>query len=150
MSVRSKMDGGKQINIIQSDAFQHRCIAAGLHLTLGPGWIAETWESLFGSCSCVMSTFSNSRKRKHENDVKRKMTQAYKKGRIEAKYHLGAAANTDSSYGPHATQSDTTLDEVQRMCTEYLTSITITQQKATTLTTVNQDDSLNSTWQQTR
>ena len=54
------------------------------------------------------------------------MTQTYKKARIEAKYHLGAAANTDSSYGPHATQSDTALDEVQRMCTEYLTSITIT------------------------
>ena len=82
MSVRSKMEGGKQINIIQSDAFQHRCMAAGLHLTLVPGWIAETWESLFGSCSSVMSTFSNSRKRKHENNVKCKMTQTYKKARI--------------------------------------------------------------------
>ena len=39
MSVRSKMDGGKQINRIQSGAFQHRCMVASLHLTLGPGWI---------------------------------------------------------------------------------------------------------------
>ena len=35
------------------------------------------------------------------------------------------------------------------MCTEYLSSITVTQQQATAITTVNQDDSLNSTWQQT-
>ena len=95
-----------------------------------------------------MSTFS--RKRKHVNDVKHKMTQTCKKSRIEAKYHLGAAANTDSSYGPYATQLDTTPDdELQRMCTEYLSSITVTQQQATALTTVNQDDSLNSTYMAT-
>ena len=29
-------------------------MAAGLCLTLGPGWIVETWELLFGSCSSVM------------------------------------------------------------------------------------------------
>ena len=97
MSVRSKMDGWKQINRIQSGAFQHRCMTAGLCLSLGPGWIAETWESLFGSCSSVMSTFSNTRKQKHESDVKCKVTQTYKKARIEAKYHLGTAATMDSS-----------------------------------------------------
>ena len=57
MSVQ-QMDGSKQINRIQSGTFQHRCMAAGLHLTLGPGWIAETLESLFGSCSIIMSMFS--------------------------------------------------------------------------------------------
>ena len=84
-------------------------MATGLRLTLGPGWIAKTWESLFGSCSTVMSTFSNTRKRtmrmmrKHENDVKCKMTNIQEGYRIEAKYYLGAAATTDSSYGPHVT-----------------------------------------------
>jgi len=78
--------------------------------------IAETWESLFGSCSNVTSTFANTRKRKHEKDIKRKLTQTYKKAKIEAKYHLGAAATTDSSYGPYATQPDTTTAEnVQRI-----------------------------------
>ena len=75
MSIRSKMDGGKQINRIQSGAFQHRCMAAGLRLTLGPGWIAETWQSLFGSCSNITSAFANTRKRKHEYDVQRKLIQ---------------------------------------------------------------------------
>ena len=79
MSVRSNMDDGKQVNRIQSEAFQHRCMVAGLRLTLGPGWIAETCELLFGSCSNVMSTFTNTRKGKHEKDVKCKLTQTYKK-----------------------------------------------------------------------
>ena len=125
-------------------------MVAGLHLSLGPGWIAETWELLFGSCSSVMSTFSNTRKRKHESNVKHKLTQTYKKARIETKYHLDTAATTDSSYDPHATQPDTTTDEeLQRMCREFLSSI-VMQQQAIALTTVNQDDSLNSTWQQSR
>ena len=69
--------------------------------------------------------------RKHENDVKCKMTNIQEGYRIEAKYYLGAAANTDSSHGTHATQPDTTPeDELQRMCTEYLSSITVTQQEA--------------------
>ena len=62
------------------------------------------------------------------------MTKTYKRARIEAKYHLGTAANSDSSDGPHATQPDTTPDdELQRMCTEYLSSITVTQQQATVI-----------------
>ena len=78
-------------------------MVAGLRLSLGPGRIAETWESLFGSCSNVMLTLSNTRKRKHESDVKHKVTQTYKKARIEAKYHLGTVATRYSSHGPHAT-----------------------------------------------
>ena len=96
-----------------------------------------------------MSTFANTRKRKHERDVKHKLTQTYKKARIKAKYHLGASATTDSSYGPHATQPDTTTDEeLQKLCTDYLTSIKLTQQQAIALTNVNQDGSLNSVRQQ--
>ena len=85
-------------------------MAARLCLSLGPGRIAETWESLFGCCSSVMLTFSNIRKRKHESDVKHKVTHTYKKARIEAKYHLGTVATRYSSHGPHATQPDTTTE----------------------------------------
>ena len=45
-----------------------------------------------------MSTFSNTRKRKHQNDVKHKIIQTCKKAGIEAKYYLGARATTDNSY----------------------------------------------------
>ena len=41
MSIRAKMDGGKQVNRIQSGSFQHRCMTAGLSMILGPGWHLE-------------------------------------------------------------------------------------------------------------
>lgn len=53
MSIWSKMGGGKQINPIQSGLFKHHCMAAGLSLTLGPGWIETTWKHLIGACSSV-------------------------------------------------------------------------------------------------
>ena len=37
MSVRAKMNGGKQTNRIQSGSFEHRCMTAGLSITLGHG-----------------------------------------------------------------------------------------------------------------
>ena len=57
MSIRAKMDGGKQINRIQLGLFEHRCIVAGLSMILGPGWIETTLKYLFGSCSPVTETF---------------------------------------------------------------------------------------------
>ena len=66
MSVRAKMDGGKQINRIQSGPFQHCCMAAALRLTLGPTWIAGSWKHFFGSCSSVLITCANRRKRQHQ------------------------------------------------------------------------------------
>ena len=77
------MDGGKQVNRIQSGSFQHRCMTAGLSMTLGPRWIETTWKCLFGSCSTITETFSNRRKCKHEHDTQRKSSDAYKKARIE-------------------------------------------------------------------
>ena len=44
----------------------------------------------------------------------------------------------------------TTDEELQKICNEYLTSIKLTQQQAIALTNVDQDGSLNSTWQQAR
>ena len=47
MSVRAKMDDGKQISHIQYSSFQHQCTAAALRLTLGPKWIADSWKYFF-------------------------------------------------------------------------------------------------------
>ena len=43
MSIRAKMDKGKQINCIQSGSFQHCRMVAGLSLTIGSRWIETTW-----------------------------------------------------------------------------------------------------------
>ena len=83
MSIKAKMDGGKQINRIQSGSFEHHCMASGLSMTLGPGWIETTLKHLFGSCSTVTETFCGRRKRKHDSDAQRKSSEAYKKAGIE-------------------------------------------------------------------
>ena len=106
MSIRAKMDRGKQINRIQSGSFEHHCMAAGLSMTLGPGWIKTTLKHLFASCSAVTETFCGHRKRKHESDAQRKSSEAYKKARIERRYHLTTAI-TDADYGPEAITSAT-------------------------------------------
>ena len=43
----------------------------------------------------------------------------------------------------HSLTQQLNQEQLQRMCREFLSSITVTQQEAIPLTTVNQDDSLN-------
>ena len=147
------MDGGKQINRIQSGSFEHRCMAAGLSMTLGPGWIETTLKHLFGSCSAVTETFCGHRKQKHESDAQRKSSEAYKKARIERRYHLTPAI-TDADYGPEAITSATSTSEedLKHICNECILSLQVTVKQASELTraTVDQDPSLNSLWQQLR
>ena len=121
MSIRIKMDGGKQINRIQSGSFEHRCMAAGLSMTLGPGWIETTLKHLFGSCSAVTKTFCGHQKRKHESDAQRKSCEAYKKASIERRYHLTPAI-VNAHYGPEAITSATSTseEELKHICNEYI------------------------------
>ena len=46
MNVRSKFDGGKQINWSQRGAWQERCAGAGFRLSTGPDWGPIAWEKL--------------------------------------------------------------------------------------------------------
>ena len=146
------MDGGKQINRIQSGSFEHRCKAAGLSLTLGPTWIETTWKHLFGTCSAVTTRFVNQQKKKHENDTKRKSSIEYKRARIEKRCHL-APSTADRDYGPEAVTTNTIdQQELHKLCKEYLESLQITPQQTSQLTeaTIGQDPSPNSLWQQLR
>ena len=96
-------------------------MAAGLSMTLSPRWIETTLKHLFGSCSSVTETFSSRRKRKHECDTQRKSSNAYKKARIERRYHL-TPATTDDDYGPKAitTATHTSQEELEHICNEYI------------------------------
>ena len=49
MHIRSKFDGGKQINHSQSGSWEGRCAGAGLRQNLGPAWGPVTWKSATGS-----------------------------------------------------------------------------------------------------
>ena len=146
------MDGGKQINRIQSGSFQHYCMVAGLSLTLGPKWIETALKHLSGACSALTTSFVNRRKRKHEKDTKRKSSVEYKRTRIEKRYHL-TPSTTDRDYGPETvTSNSTSQQELRQLYKEYLGSVRITPQQASELTaaTTEQGPSPKSLWQQLR
>jgi len=152
MSVRAKTDGGKQTNRIQSGSFEHRCMTAGLSLTLGPTWAVDTWNHLFTTPSPIAEMHANRRKRKHEKDTARKATSTYKCARLQKKYHLEPAI-ADKDYGPDATAPNlTTQSELRDICKEFLKSLQATETRAAELarSTSDQDPAPNSLWQRLR
>ena len=149
MSVRAKMNGGKQINRIQSGSFKHRCMTAGLSITLGPTWCTDTWRHLFGMPSLVAQSYAYKHKRKHDSDKTRKNSESYKRACLEKKYHTTPAI-PDEDYGPDATAPDITSQQnLHDICTEFLKFLCVSDAKAAELAaaTADQDVSPNSLWQ---
>ena len=79
MHIRSKFDGGKQVNRSQGGGWKGRCAGAALRQNLGPDWGPKTWTNITGQES--NSTFisvsekrcklvSSDRKRKTGNRAK--------------------------------------------------------------------------------
>ena len=98
-----------------SDSFERRCMAAGLSMTLGPGWIEIT---LFGSCSPVTETFCGHQKWKHKYDAQRKSCDTYKKARIKRWYHLTPAI-TDAGYAI-TPATITSEEDLEHICSQYI------------------------------
>ena len=46
MHIRSKFDGGKQINRSQSGSWEARCAGAALRVNEGPEWGPKCWEKI--------------------------------------------------------------------------------------------------------
>ena len=44
MHIRTKFDGGKQINRSHQGSWAGQCTGAGLHLNEGPMWGPQCWE----------------------------------------------------------------------------------------------------------
>ena len=74
MYIRSKFDGGKVINRLQSGSWEHRCMGAGLQQNIG-----REWDLMCGriTCSSPNKVFSNTAQcfaKKASNEKKRKAT----------------------------------------------------------------------------
>ena len=82
--------------------------------------------------------------------TKRKSSDECKRTRIEKRCHL-TASSTDRDYGPEAVTLNTTnQQDLQKLCKEYLESLQVTPQQAAELTSIAQNTSPNSLWQQLR
>ena len=87
MHIRSKFDGGKQINRSQSGAWQGRCAGAGLRQNLGAEWGPEVWQKVTGrAANSVFTVASRTNCKQLENDKKRKATDQAKSSRRATKY----------------------------------------------------------------
>ena len=101
MHIRSKFDGGKQINRIQSGSWQGRCAGAGLRCNMGPSWGPEAWQEAVGvPPSKVFQTAASKMKQQVEQDRKRKATDKSKQQRKKTKY--SAVDNSLSSRRAYA------------------------------------------------
>ena len=128
MSVRSKLDGGKFYNRVQSGSFQTRCTAAALRLQLGPGWAGEFWQRRIGTPNEVQIKLGLTRKRKHELDTSRKHTAQYKRQRL-LKRRKGTAQQ-DSTYGKDAAEPEVEPEVLKSMCEDYLTRLHVSSEEA--------------------
>ena len=87
MHIRSKFDGGKQINRSQSGSWQGRCAGAGLWQVLGPAWGPEVWKNTIGyEANSVFKSNSTAKEKQVLQDRNRKATLMEKERRKQVKY----------------------------------------------------------------
>ena len=75
MHVRTKFDGGKQINRSQSGSWTGRCAGAVLRMNDGPGWGPTCWEKVTGLPPSETFKAVAEERCKKTSDRKRKATE---------------------------------------------------------------------------
>ena len=79
-----------------------------------------------GIQSSICDEFTNRRKRRHDKDNARKVLLKYKKQRLMTRYGqpvLNSSPNT--SYGSDPAEPDISVDELKRLCQEYLAHLQV-------------------------
>ena len=87
MHIRTKFDGGKQINRSQAGGWMGRCAGAGLRQNIGGDWGPKVWEKITGTKpNTVFDSVSKKRVSLIEKDRKRKSTEFSKQSRSSSKH----------------------------------------------------------------
>lgn len=155
MSIRSKFDGGKQINRCMRGSWNARCSGASLRFQNGPMWSPKVWSTIFNQdVSQVFSGEYNRRVRKKETNKKYSDSWKGKARRVLWK-ELRSKASTEGkhAYGTEATQviEDLPEDIVVAKCKEfYNDKIKITPQQAQQIEQCTRQQSLCNDWNEQR
>ena len=100
-------------------------MAAALRVQYGPGWTTSILMN-FGVQSSICDEFTNRRKRKHDKDSARKILLKYKKQRLMTRYGQTAInSSPDTSYGSDPAEPDIPVEELKRLCQEYLARLQV-------------------------
>ena len=140
MHIRTKFDGGKQINQSQRGSWKGWCTGAGLRLNEGPAWGPTSWEKAVSvPANTVYKSYATTLTRVVEQDRKRKFTQQAKlQCKNKDKLLLTISLSSRSSYsrydgGPNATDvpQDLPPNHLQdHRVSFYKTKVVVNQQRA--------------------
>ena len=140
MHIRTKFDGGKQINRSLRDSWEGRCTGAGLHLNEGPVWGPTCWEKAVSvPANTVYKSYTTTLTRVVDQDRKRKSSQQAKQQCKKSRQtSVDNSLSSRSSYswydgGPNATDvpQDVPPNHLQDlMVSFYRTKVVVTQQRA--------------------
>ena len=157
MHVRSKFDGGKQINRSQRGSWQGRCAGAALRINNGPNWGPMCWENITGlPPSSTFKAVAEKMTERVAKDRKRKATAKKKLRRKKCKRSDNSLQSRldYSRYddGPNAVDISPdipTSDLYDLMVSYYSAHVKVTEAavtKITVNTTGQGDDNSNVLW----
>ena len=98
MNVRTKFDGGKQVNRCQSGSWQARCAGAALQINEGSNWSSEMWSKVVSTPSKTFRAVGECKTKKLNKDRKRKSTDTTKIKRKKAKRESLSASQQSREY----------------------------------------------------
>ena len=164
MHIRTKFDGGKQINRSQRGSWAGRCTGAGLRLNEGPMWGPQCWEKAVSiPANDIFKSHAATVSKEVEKDRKRKSLlpakQQRKKSRQASTENTLSSRRSYSRYdgGPNATDVlvDIPAHHLQDlMVSFYKTKIVLTEQKAKQLQLLTMqhgyDETAHSIWKAER
>ena len=164
MHIRTKFDGGKQINRSQRGSWAGRCRGAGLRLNEGPMWGPQCWEKAVSiPANDIFKTHAAMVSKEVEKDRKRKSLlpakQQRKKSRQASTENTLSSRRSYSRYdgGPNATDVlvDIPAHHLQDLIVSfYKTKIVLTEQKAKQLQLLTMqhgyDETAHSIWKAER
>ena len=161
MHIRSKFDGGKQINRSQRGSWQSRCAGAGLRINEGPNWGPACWENITGlSPSKTFKAVAVKRTETAIKDRKRKSKTEEKLRRKKCKKvdnslqsRLDYSRHDDGPNALDVSPDIPTSDLHDLMISYYSAHVKVTESTATKISidTIGQgDDTSNILWHEER
>ena len=124
MSIRTNLDGGKQIFRSGHGSFNHRSVGAGLRMNIGPMWPAVVWRKTFNTQpNQVFSGQFVDMLVKHDYSQKRKRDPEVIQSRKRRKYGRSTESSTQAARTAYCSNGEQNSTDIPDMSEEALESV---------------------------
>ncbi len=122
--IRSKFDGGKEINRYQSGSWEHRCLGAGLQQNYGKTCSLESWKQVTESDPNTVFeetvnrsaiTTARNKKRKEGDDKAKRRSRNYARKEDDSTLARLAYSRHDGGVIPHELVNDVPSDQLEEL-----------------------------------